>query len=335
MPTIAIIGQGTMARAHARAWREVGLADRIRYICTPGTPRPIGDAPRAEFVTDLDVVLTDPTIDIVSVCTPTPSHADIAVRALERGKDVLLEKPIALNLRDAAAIRDAAARSDGILMVAHVVRFFGGYEALRSVARGGEVGQVLSVHAERISGPPAPSPWWHDESKSGGILVDFAIHDFDQLNLFLGTPRALDARRASPTSPIEISVEYADGGIGQVQTFMGMAPDVPFSSALSLLGTQGSATHQFSGASDVAVSTPAAEFIRLVTAAGVAFRPADATNPYARQARHFLDCVASRTDSGIAPTDGAILALAVSLAARRSLAESRPIDVETLGVGTG
>ncbi|HEY5223401.1 MAG TPA: Gfo/Idh/MocA family oxidoreductase [Microbacteriaceae bacterium] len=328
MPTIAIIGQGTMARAHARAWNELGLADRIRYICAPGTARPFGDAPRAEFVTDLDTVLTDPTIDIVSVCTPTPTHADIAIRALERGKHVLLEKPIALNVRDATAIRDAAAHSEGILMVAHVVRFFGGYEALRLTARGGELGQVLAVHAERISGPPAPLPWWQDESKSGGLLVDFAIHDFDQLNLFLGTPRVVSARRANPTGPIEIGVEYADGGIGQVQTFMGMASDVPFSSALSLLGTAGSATHQFSGATDVTVSAPAAGFVRLVTAAGVAFRPADATNPYAQQARHFLDCVTSHTDSGVAPTEGAVLALAVSLAARQSLAEGRPVDVE-------
>ncbi|WP_308467657.1 Gfo/Idh/MocA family protein [Rathayibacter soli] len=329
MPTIAIIGQGTMARAHARAWSEVGLADRIRYVCAPGTARPIDDAPRAEFVADLDLVIRDPTIDIVSVCTPTPTHADIAIRALACGKNVLLEKPIALNLRDAAAIQDAAAHSEGILMVAHVVRFFGGYEALRLAAQAGEFGRVLSVRAERISGPPAPSPWWHDESQSGGLLVDFAIHDFDQVNLFLGVPRRVWALRASPTGPIEIGVEYTDGGIGQVQTFMGMDPNVPFSSALGLLGTRGSATHQFSGAPDVTASTPTAEFIRLVTAAGVAFRPADATNPYARQALHFLDCVTSHTDSGIAPTNGAILALAVSLAARRSLAEGRPVDVET------
>jgi predicted dehydrogenase len=325
---IAIIGQGTMARAHALAYGELGLSEKIRYVCAPGAPRPIEHAPRARFVTDLDTVLSDPQIGIVSVCTPTTTHAHIAIRSLGRSKNVLLEKPIALSMADALAIRDAAVRSDAILMVGHVVRFFGGYRSLREAAAAGELGRVLSVTAQRISGVPGPSEWWHDESRSGGTLVDFAIHDFDQLNAFLGAPRSVWARRADPAGPIETTVEYVDGGIGRVQTFMGMAERVPFLSSIDVLGSHGSGSHQFTGAPDVTVTTPATQSIRIVNSDGVADRPVSAANPYTRQIEHFLECVALGTPSTVAPTDSAVTALAVSLAARESLAAGRSISLD-------
>jgi predicted dehydrogenase len=324
---IAIVGQGTMARAHAQAYSELGLGEQIRYICAPGAPRPIADAPHATFVTDLNTALADPLVSVVSVCTPTTTHAQIAIRALQRAKHVLLEKPIALSMTDARAIQAAAAHSERILMVAHVVRFFGGYRALRAAADSGRLGRILSVTAQRISGVPGASEWWHDQTRSGGMLVDFAIHDFDQLNVFLGTPRTVSARQAHPDGPIETTVEYADGGIGRVQTFMGMAPGVPFLSSIDVLGSKGSANHQFIGAPDVTHTTPASESIRLITAEGAADQPVDAANPYARQIEHFLECVANGTPSTVAPTLSAVAALTVSLAARRSLASDRTVAI--------
>lgn len=64
MPTIAIIGQGRMAHTHAKAWAGLGLADTIRYICTPRPGTPLPDAASAWFVTDLDEVLSDDDVDI-------------------------------------------------------------------------------------------------------------------------------------------------------------------------------------------------------------------------------------------------------------------------------
>ena len=200
-------------------------------------------------MTDLDVVLTDPHVDIVSVCTPTPTHPDIAIRALRAGKNVLLEKPIALTVEQALAIAEAAEASGAVLMVAHVVRFFAGYRALKREADAGRFGRILSVRARRISAPGEQAPWMRDESQSGGILVDFGIHDFDQVNLYLGTPVAVTAVRAGASGPIETTVEYADGGIGQVLTHLSMPAGTPFTTSIELIGTGGLADYHFSDAS--------------------------------------------------------------------------------------
>jgi predicted dehydrogenase len=304
---IGIIGQGRMGREHARAWSELGVG--IRYVCAPGVERPRPDAASARFVNDLDVVLADPQVDIVSVCTPTPTHPDIAIRALRAGKNVLLEKPIALTVEQALAIAEAAERSGTVLMVAHVVRFFAGYRAMRREADAGRFGRILSVRARRISAPGEQAPWMRDESQSGGVLVDFGIHDFDQVNLYLGTPVAVTSVRAAASGPIEsgpieTTVEYADGGIGQVLSHLSMPAGTPFTTSIELIGTGGLADYHFSDASFSATSLT---------------QIAD-ENPYARQAEYFLHCVDAGTSPALCPVDAAVWALRVALAARASLA---------------
>jgi len=328
MHTIAIVGQGAMARAHARAWSELGIGDRIRYVCAPRPAGPLEHAPRARFVTDLSAVLSDPEVDVVSVCTPTPTHAQIAIETLAAGKNTLLEKPIALTLTDALAIRSAAARSTGILMVAHGVRFFGGYSALRTTVESGALGRIYTANARRISTAPGPSPWWHDESKSGGVLVDFAIHDFDQLNLFLGEPSTVSARLVSTDGPYEATVEYNNGSVGRALSFMGMPNGVPFESAIDLLGSDGSASHVFTGALDSVGDRSGADSIRLLSSSGERRELVSSGNPYAAQAAHFLRCIEAGTPSSIAPTDAAVLALAVALASRASLVSGHTERVE-------
>jgi len=327
MTGIAIIGRGAMAHAHARAWSELGLGESILYVSTLTSGPPLPHAPRARFEPDLGVVLADPKVHIVSVCTPTPTHASIALRALRAEKSVLLEKPIALTFRDAVALRDEAARSAGVLMVAHVVRFFDGYRVIRESVEAGMLGAVLSVRAGRFSAAPRPSRWWHDESKSGGIVVDFSIHDFDQLNLFLGRPVAVTARRTRPAGPIEAVVDYERGGVGHVIGFMGMPPGFTFASTLDLVGAAGLATHGYSGALDSGVLSAVPDTVRLQTSTGVTERLIAAHNPYRNQAEYFLECVRAGSGPDLCSVDSAVLALAVALGARQSLQTGSRVDL--------
>lgn len=326
MTAIAIVGRGGMARAHARAWRELGRGGDIRYVSTPKPGPPLEDAPVARFEPDLDVILRDPLVEIVSICTPTPTHADLAIRALRAGKNVLLEKPIALTLTDARAIREVAKQSSGVLMVAHVVRFFDGYRAIRESVASGAIGAVLSARATRISAKPGPSDWWHDESKSGGVLVDFAIHDFDQLNLFLGTPLTVTARRARADGPFETTVDYEGGGTGQVLSFMGMPPGFSFASSLDLVGSRGIAEYRFGGALET-VGRTVPDAVRLLTDEGSRDLGVAPDNPYMRQAAYFLECVEASTPPVVCSVDAAIAALAVALAARESFLTGTPVQI--------
>lgn len=322
---IAVIGTGAMGQAHVRALAGLGAADRIAYLCSARSPRPMREAPRAQLTTSVDEVLHDASVGIVVICTPTDTHRDLAVRALRAGKHVLLEKPIALELADAHAILRAAEEAERILMVAHVVRFFGGYEAIDDAVRAGAVGTPLAVTAERLSAPAPPSPWWQDERRSGGPLVDFAIHDFDQLNRLLGMPRAVSSRRTGSGRPIETTVDYADGGIGRVLTSMDLPPAFGFSSAIEVLGSTGLLAHRFVGASPTHRAPLSIE--ALGSAAPSRPYELDETDPYQRQMASFLECVERDVEPVRVTGPSAIAALMVALAAKTSLDTGKPLQL--------
>lgn len=333
MSSIAIIGQGYMGNAHASAWASAGQADAIKYICTP-RPR-IGSVPlakKAHYITDLDVILKDSDVKFVSVCTPTPTHKEIAIALLSAGKHVLLEKPIALTLADAEAVADAARRSSGSLMIAHVVRFFLGYQKLRSVSDSGELGTVLSVHARRFSPKPAWADWLGDASQSGGMLIDFSIHDFDQINLYLGNPVEVFAMQTSPDGPAEVTVRYENGGIGQVQSFMDITEGVPFTSTIDLLGTRGIAHYEFSAVSATEESSvendAGVNSWHVFSSKGNTVERIAVDDPYGRQVQYFFEQASAGQTYDLSPTSAAIAALQVSLAAKASLKEGRAVVIE-------
>ncbi|HEV7742287.1 MAG TPA: Gfo/Idh/MocA family oxidoreductase [Pseudolysinimonas sp.] len=319
MTGIAIVGQGYMGRTHAEAWSRLGHGDDIRYITAPGDREWSDVAARAAFTTHLDEVLFDPAVDRLSVCTPTPSHASIAIRALRAGKHVLLEKPIALSLDDAHEIESAAAAGDRVLMIAQVVRFFAGYEALAGVRDSGRIGEVRAVRASRVLATPTWAPWWPDEEQSGGVPVDFSIHDFDQANFFLGIPVAVRATRTAHEAPLETTIEYEAGGIAQVHSFPYLPQGSPFSCSLELIGSRGQAAYRMiSGAPTDGAGSGVSE-LTISTVDGVERIPIADNDPYAREIEYFSACIASRTPPVRSTTASAIAALEVSLATRASL----------------
>ena len=322
---IAVIGTGAMGLAHVRALAGLGAADRIAYLCSARSPRAMPEAPAARLTTSVDEVLLDASVGIVVICTPTDTHRDLAVSALRAGKHVLLEKPIALTLADAHAILRTADASDRIFMVAHVVRFFGGYEAVDDAVRAGAVGTPLAVTAERLSSPAAPSPWGQDARRSGGPLVDVASPAFDQLNQLLGQPRSVSARRTGTGRPIETTVDYADGGIGRVLTSMELPPAFGFSSAIEVLGSTGLIAHRFVGASPT--HTPPLAIDALGSAAAHGLVDLDEADPYRRQMASFLDCVDRDIQPFRVTGRSALAALTVALAAKASLDTDVPVQV--------
>ena len=290
---VAIVGAGRMAEAHSRAWLALGVP--VRSVVSPRRRPALPAAPDARWDATLDQALDDPAVTIVSVCTPTPTHASLAIRALEAGRDVLLEKPIALTVEDALAVAAAADRAPGVLMVAHVVRFFPAYAALAERVAAGAIGRVRALRATRLTSSPHRPDWLADEEQSGGMVVDFAIHDFDQANLHLGEPVAVTAVRVPGGygAPVTTTIEYRDGAVATVLSVADLPEGFAFRTSLDLVGTDG------------------------VDALG----QADG-EPFVAQARYFLDCVSTGSSPDLCPTSAAVDALRVALAARESLRAS-------------
>ena len=152
-----------------------------------------------------------------AIRTSTPStsacrrrlHREYAERALAAGKSVFLEKPIALTSEDADAIVAAAARSDAVFMVGMVLRFWPEYVELQRLVAAGQLGRPQAVSTFRLSPPADWNDWMADRSQSGGTAVDLLIHDLDQMNWLLGTPRSVYASEPTP-GHVHAVVEYDD-----------------------------------------------------------------------------------------------------------------------------
>jgi predicted dehydrogenase len=250
---------------------------------------------------------------------------------LAAGKHVLLEKPIALTLEDADAIVAAAERSGRLFMVGLVLRFWPEYAELQRRVAGGELGRPLSVSTVRLSPPADWNDWMADPAKSGGVAVDLLIHDFDQMNWLLGTPRRVFARAPDPDHVLAL-VDY-DNAQGIAEGSMAMPKAYPFSSNVRVLAEDGVAEYAFSaapaeGGGNIGASD-APRGLRLYLRSGgeplaVPVQPAD---PWGPEIAYFVNCV----EQSRAPEHGtgaqARAALAVSLAAARSLKSGRPEDV--------
>ncbi len=176
----AVIGCGSWGRNHARVYRELpGVELAAVSDLNPQTAKQIGDRYGAPSHTDPRPIIDDPSIDLVSICTPTVTHADIATAAIEAGKHVLVEKPMTNTVEEATRLIQAAERNGVKLAVGFVERFNPAVqEAMRRVASG-DIGEIILTHATRVSRSP-------DRIGDVGVVKDLAIHDIDIVDQILG-----------------------------------------------------------------------------------------------------------------------------------------------------
>jgi predicted dehydrogenase len=320
---VALLGGGFMARTHAAV-----LGERIRVVCARQGAEELAGPLGAEVVTSWEEAVAAPGVAVVDVCLPTPLHRPAAVRALELGRHVLLEKPIALGLEDADAIGRAAKAGGRVLMVGHVLRFFPEIAELRRVVASGELGEPVAATAYRLSPPPDWNEWMLDVAQSGGTLVDMMIHDFDVVGAVLGPCERVSAQAAAGGRHVQVIAEH-EGGRAAIEGSHAMPSSYPFTAGLRVVCSRGVVEHRFvAGAGDEVADSAAVSELTVHPADGPARRfEHDPVDPWAVQIGHFLDCV----EQGREPEDGSFAqaraALAVALAARRSIESGAPVPV--------
>jgi predicted dehydrogenase len=204
MIRIGIVGVGFMGMIHFLASRKLKDA-RVEAICSRDEKKLAGDwrsiqgnfGPRGEMMDlsgikkyrDLDDLRADKDIDLIDVCNPTHLHPETALKALQAGKHVLVEKAIALDPKDADAMLEAAKKAQRLLMVAHVLPFFPEFAFAAQAIRGGEFGKLLAGHFKRVISKPDWSAEIGDVSKTGGPAIDLHIHDTHFIGLVCGVPK--------------------------------------------------------------------------------------------------------------------------------------------------
>ena len=173
----AVVGAGFMGATHARAIRASGGYVAAVVTNDPGLAASAQSAVRAEAVTtDLAEVLADETVDVIHVCTPNNTHADIASAVLAAGKPVVCEKPLATDGGVAAALAQQAADSGVMTAVPFVYRFHPMVREMRARVRAGQLGELSVAHGSYLQDWLAGSDTdnWRVDPAAGGRSRAFA-----------------------------------------------------------------------------------------------------------------------------------------------------------------
>lgn len=231
MLTIGIVGTGGIARAHVDAYQRFADECAVVALCDPAPGR--AEALRAELgiegarvYTDADEMLAAEDLDLVSVATPPSTHAELSVKALRAGVDVLVEKPMAPSLEECDAMIAAAKDNGRLLSVVAQNRFRDDIATLKEVLDSGLAGPV--THAQVSSswwrGTEYYDLWWRGtwESEGGGCTLNHAIHHLDMTLWMLGSPKAVTsvltnaAHENAEVEDLSVSVLQYDRALAEV-----------------------------------------------------------------------------------------------------------------------
>lgn len=197
---VGLIGYGGIARVHAMAMAlSPVLQENEKVFPTISqlySVDPVPDYMKTILTDSLDQVINDPCIDLIDICTPNFTHAEIAEKALKNGKSVFLEKPIALNADQAKELCKVAAECGKLNQTGFIYRFMPGVIGLREQIKAGTIGDIIdfkiaAYHSSYLN-VNRPLGWnLKKETSGGGPILDLGIHLFDVVRFVLGEVSAV------------------------------------------------------------------------------------------------------------------------------------------------
>lgn len=327
---IGVIGLGFMGATHLRAYRSVAHAEVVA-VASRGKPdlaRSQGNLDLAEEPLDLgdyrhyqrwEDLIEDPTVEAVDICLPTAHHEAATVAALQAGKHVLVEKPMALDYDGAKRMIDAARAAERILMTAQVLRFFPAYQALADGAK--EIGTPRAASFRRRCAAPDWADWMRDALQSGGGAFDLLIHDVDFALHLYGPPDALIATGhqdlAGSIDVLTAQWLYASDFAVTISGGWHHPRGFPFAMEYTVVGDGG--TIEYSSAGRLPVLFDAAGRTRPL--------PLGAQDGFISELQYFVDCARTGQHPAKCPPEDSARAVAMMrlmLEARRRNGEVLP-----------
>lgn len=198
MQKIALVGFGAMGQMHARCYQHLRNA---RVVCLVQTKRKDIAQVQKDIGMDVPVyptlakALAKEEVDLVDICLPTDMHAKTTLAAIAASKNVFCEKPMAMNMDQAARMIEAARAKRVILSIGHCIRFWPEYQVLEEYVKTKKAGKLLSLTMQRRASRPLYSSenWLQNPKRSLGAVYDLHIHDSDFVVHLLGVPDAVSS----------------------------------------------------------------------------------------------------------------------------------------------
>jgi predicted dehydrogenase len=212
---VGVVGLGFMGRTHIAAYRAAhaaGFANRLVAVCDSDPERRLGRAggggnlktgTESELLFDpkhvraherAEQLFAEREVELVSICTHTTTHVELALAALAAGKHVLLEKPVALDSAGAQRLAVAAREAKTLCMPAICIRFWPAWAWVKRAIDERSFGAVRSAVFRRLGTAPQWAPGFYgDPAQSGGALLDLHVHDADFVRFCFGDPQSVSS----------------------------------------------------------------------------------------------------------------------------------------------
>ena len=189
---VAIVGVGSISHYHIKSYLKNPDVEVYAFCdINEARLRLMGEKYGIDrlYNDESEMLRALPEIDAVSVCTWNSAHAPCTIMALEAGKHVLCEKPMATSVEEAIAMQEAAERNGKLLMIAFVRRFGRDCDIVRDLDENDALGEVYYAKAVNLRRNGHPGGWFGDKSRSGGgPLIDLGVHSIDLVRYLLGKP---------------------------------------------------------------------------------------------------------------------------------------------------
>ena len=331
MIRVGLVGIGFMGWIHQLAYRRSNQARLVAFCSSDATKRtgdwrgikgnfgPPGDQialDGIEVFESLERMVRSPEIDVIDICLPPHLHTSASILAMENGKDVFCEKPLALNSADCFQIMETASRLDRLVMVAHVLPYMGAFAHATELIAKKTYGRPIGGYFKRIISDPTWIPDFYAKDKVGGPLVDLHVHDLHWIQLLFGKPirvNAVGRMQGDVAKFVHAIYEFEDPEIA-VASSSGVidGPGRPFTHGFELQLEHATLQHEFAAFSDSTETMP----LKIVTRDGQVIRPElpvnDEVDAFVAEIEDMAQSVRSRS---IAPRlNGMLAAQAVELA---------------------
>ncbi len=326
--TVGVLGAGRIGRLHSEnLFRMPGV--RVKAITDPFVDFSVWPPGEVATGTDPELVLDDPEIEAVLICSPTPTHAPFTEAAAKTGKHIFCEKPVDLDpdrIRRTLSVVEAA----GVKMqVGFNRRFDPTFARVRQAVIDGDIGDI---HIVKITSRDPEAPPVSYVQTSGGIFLDMTIHDFDMVRFVTGSE--VEEVHAMGAVLIDPAIGEA-GDVDTAVTTLKMA-----NGALAVIENSRQAVYGYDQRVEAFGSKGSAEAgnetANRVTLSGVGGVRRD--NPlyfflqryqvsFVAELEAFFACIRDDCEPPVGGRDG-LMSVLVGLAAAKSMAENRPVKVD-------
>ena len=334
---IGIIGCGNVLDAYlpqCHKLRQSGLAELVLAAGRPGQEERASASGVPRFTTNADEVIQSPEVDLVLILTSMPQHARLACAALEAGKHVLVEKPLATSLEDAAALVELAKRSRGHLVCAPFTILSPTFQTIARRIRHGDIGKPCSARARYGWAGPSWSEWFY--KPGGGCLFDLGVYCLTSLTGLLGP-----AKRVTAFTGVAIPERDINGHKIRVEAEDNAQVLLDFGDACFAVVTSGFTMQQYrTPALEVYGTTGTIQMLGddwdpegyelFQNSAGCwqVFKETDPDWPWADGLRHLVECIRENTRPLVTPEHAAHV-LEIMIKAQQSGREGRALAIES------